>query len=76
MKRLTNAQIDFLKKEFGISQIDYSNKQMLQTIRLKGFDIETDECSDSYHNRNINLSDRGVIAESIIDDLYNIIYSS
>lgn len=75
MKCLTNAQIDFLKKEFGISQIDYSDKQMLQTIRLKCFDIETDECSDSYHNHNKNLSDRGVIAESIIDDLYNIIYS-
>ena len=35
--------MDFLKDEFGINNIDYNDIKSLNEIRLKCFDMETEE---------------------------------
>jgi len=74
MKKLSTEQMDFLKKEFGIVSIDYSNIQSLKKIRLKCFDIETEECYDRLNNGvdTSSIGNRGDMAVSIIDDLEDI----
>lgn len=74
---LNSKQLQFLKDEFGISEIDYSNKEIIEDIRLKCFDIETDEACSQYEagNDDVSIGERGDMAVSIIDDLYAIIHS-
>ncbi len=43
MIKLSAEQMDFLKDEFGINNIDYNNIKSLNEIRLKCFDMETEE---------------------------------
>lgn len=75
--KLNEKQLSFLKDEFGITEIDYSNKEMLEDIRLKCFEIETDEAYAQYEagNDDISIGERGDMAVSIIDDLYEINHS-
>lgn len=76
---LTKEQMSFLKTEFNISKIDYSDSQILQNIRLKCFDIETEECMKRITEEGDATSDigkRGNMAVSIIDDLYDIMYKN
>lgn len=78
MKSLTSKQLEFLKNEFGITKIDYSDKKAVEEIRLKCFDIETDECYDHYtagKDTSLSIGERGDMAVSIIDDLYDIIHN-
>ena len=78
MKSLNSKQLKFLKDEFGITKIDYSNKQEVEDIRLKCFDIETDECYDHYmadEDTSLSIGERGDMAVSIIDCLYDIIHT-
>lgn len=78
MKSLNSKQLKFLKDEFGITKIDYSNKQEVEDIRLKCFDIETDECYDHHmagDDTSSSIGERGDMAVSIIDDLFNIIHT-
>jgi len=78
MKKLNEKQLEFLKKEFKIKDVDYSDKEQLNEIRLKCFDIETDECYD-YHmageDTSSSIGERGDMAVSIIDALYDIIHT-
>lgn len=75
IKRLSDEQMDFLNKEFGITDIDHSNIQSLKEIRLKCFDIETEECFERLSNGidTSSIGVRGDMAVSIIDDLEDII---
>lgn len=78
MKKLNEKQLEFLKKEFKIEDVDYSNKEKLNDIRLKCFDIETDECYDHHtagEDTSYSIGDRGDMAVSIIDVLYDIIHT-
>ncbi|NLT08204.1 MAG: hypothetical protein GXY08_01705 [Ruminococcus sp.] len=78
MKTLNSKQLEFLKNEFGITKIDYSNKKEVEEIRLKCFDIETDECYDRHmagEDTSSSIGERGDIAVSIIDALYDIIHT-
>jgi hypothetical protein len=78
MKTLNSKQLEFLKNEFGITKIDYSNKKEVEEIRLKCFDIETDECYDHHmagEDTSSSIGERGDIAVSIIDALYDIIHT-
>jgi hypothetical protein len=77
MKTLNKDQVDFLEKEFGIENIDYSNKEELNEIRMKCFDVEVDETCDRLDAGidEESVGDRGDTATSIIDDLYDIIHS-
>ena len=43
MIKLSAEQMDFMKDEFGINNIDYNNIKSLKEIRLKCFDMETEE---------------------------------
>ncbi len=75
MKKLSDKQLDFLYKEFGVSEIDYQNTDMLEDLRLKCFDIETDECYEHLKKGidDVSIGERGDMAVSIIDDLEDII---
>lgn len=78
MKSLNSKQLKFLKDEFGITKIDYSNKKEVEEIRLKCFDIETDECYNHHmagDDTSSSIGERGDMAVSIIDDLFNIIHT-
>ena len=78
MKTLNSKQLEFLKNEFGITKIDYSNKKEVEEIRLKCFDIETDECYDHHmagEDTSLSIGERGDMAVSIIDALYDIIHA-
>lgn len=78
MKELSKKQLEFLKKEFEIESVNYSDKEKLNDIRLKCFDIETDESYDHYmagEDTSSSIGERGDMAVSIIDDLYAIIHS-
>ena len=77
MKTLNSKQLEFLKNEFGITEINYSDKKTVEEIRLKCFDIETDECYEKFMAGDDTISSigkRGDMAVSIIDDLYDIIH--
>lgn len=79
MKTLNSKQLEFLKNEFGITEIDYSDKKAIEEIRLNCFDIETDECYDHHmagEDTSSSIGERGDMAVSIIDDLYNIIHTN
>lgn len=77
MKKLSSKQLAFLKREFGITDVDYSDKKGLEEIRLKCFDIETNEAASRYEagNDDVSIGIRGDMAVSIIDDLYDVIHS-
>lgn len=78
MKMLNSKQLEFLKKEFGITEIDYSDKKTVEEIRLKCFDIETDESYENFmagNDASSSIGKRGDMAVSIIDDLYSIIHA-
>ena len=78
MKKLSDPQLEFIKKEFGITDIDYSDLELLKDLRMKCFDIETDECYDRYmagEDTSPSIGERGDMAVSIVDDLYFIIHS-
>lgn len=74
MKKLSAEQMNFLKKEFGITNVDYNSVQSLKKLRLKCFDIETEECYDRLSNGidTSSIGTRGDMAVSIIDDLEDI----
>ena len=78
MKSLNKEQMAFLKKEFNIDSIDYSDKKSLQDIRLKCFDIETDETWERWEAGidEPSIGERGDMAVSIIDDLMDIMRAS
>ncbi len=75
MKKLNSKQLDFLKKEFGIEEINYSDKEKVEEIRLKCFDIECDECFDRLEKGidESSIGKRGNMAVAIIDALQDII---
>ena len=73
MVKLNSEQISFLHDELGIDEVDYSNKDEMEEIRMKCFDIETDETME--HLEDLNIGERGNMAVSIIDKLYDIIQS-
>jgi hypothetical protein len=78
MKTLNSKQLEFLKNEFGITEIDYSDKKAVEEIRLKCFDIETDESYENFmagDDTSSSIGKRGDMAVSIIDDLYSIIHA-
>lgn len=74
MIKLSAEQMDFLKDEFGINNIDYNNIRSLKEIRLKCFDIETEETYNrlEYGIDTASIGIRGDMAVSIIDDLEDI----
>lgn len=71
MKKLSDSQVKFLKEEFEITDIDYEDKERLQNIRLKCFNIETEECMKFLENGTdeASIGERGDMAVSIIDAL-------
>lgn len=75
MKELSQQQKEFLKEEFGIINIDYKNSRLLEEIRLKCFDIETEETEKQLENGadEMSIGERGDMAVTIIDDLFEII---
>lgn len=74
MIKLSSEQMDFLKDEFGINNIDYNNIRSLKEIRLKCFDIETEETYNRLKEGidAASIGIRGDMAVSIIDDLEDI----
>ena len=68
MKKLSDSQVKFLKEEFEITDINYEDKERLQNIRLKCFNIETEECMKSLENGTdeASIGEREDMAVSII----------
>lgn len=68
---ISQEQLDFLKKEFGLDLSDLQRMDINQwhEVRLKCFDIETEEAGLAMDSE--TLSDRGEIATSIVDDIFN-----
>lgn len=74
MKELSKEQMNFLAIELGLLQINYSDMEFLEDIRMKCFDIETEETVKCLKNEKdeVSIGERGDMAVSIIDDLYEI----
>ena len=72
--KLTKEQLDFLRAELGIEDIDYNNRTKLEEIRLKCFDIEVEETVDRLNDGidKASIGERGDMAVTIIDTLYDI----
>ena len=68
----SDEQKEFLANELGINESDYSHMSCAEweDVRMKCFDIEVDEVRDAEENQT-SISDRGNIAVSLIDYIYD-----
>lgn len=68
----SDEQKRFLTDELGINESDYSDMSCAEweDVQMKCFDIEVDEVMDAEENQT-SISDRGNIAVSLIDYIYD-----
>ena len=76
MLNLSRKQLDFLKKEFSISETDIDDMDIDRwtELREKCFEIEGAEAMDISSDTCI-LPERGEIAASIVDTPYKALFS-
>ena len=69
---LSKEQLDFLKKELNLdrSNVERMNVDQWHEVRMKCFDIETEEAGMVVDDRGV-ISERGEMAAYFVDYIFN-----